>query len=166
MSSALGPVYMKLVLVGGVFLVVGLFSPWYYLSEAVDGGYFSLSAFGGSLVDRLDVGFFNPLAGFVSFGFALVCVVLPCVCVRLKLSEGDVRKYVAVAGCLAGVCGLLSVVYFHSWLDLAYPDGSFFYSDVDVSRGLSFGYFLTWVGVGLLFLSAYVSRGLVFEVKK
>ena len=164
--SALGSVYMKPLLMGGILLVVGLFSPWYYLSEAVDGGFYSLSAFGGSLVDRLGVGFFSPLAGFVSFCFALVCIVLPFVCVRLRLSEGGRRRYVAVVGCLAGVCGLLSVVYFHSWLDLAYPDGSFFYSDLGVSRGLGFGYFLVWVGVGFLFLSAYVSRGLVSEAKR
>lgn len=166
LPSALRPLYMKLVLVGGVLLLVGLFSPWYYLSEIVDGGSYFLSAFGGSLVGRLDGEVFSPLTGFVSFCFALVCMVLPFVCGKLKLSERGRRRYAAVAGCLAGVCGLMSIVYFHSWLDLAYPDGSFFFENAGLSRGLGFGYFLSWISVGFLFLSAYVSRGLVFEVKK
>lgn len=166
LPSALKPVYAKLVLAGGVLLAIGLFSPSYYLSETIDGDFYSLSALGGSLVDRLSVGFFSPLAGFVSLCFALICVILPFVCGRMRLSERSRRKYVAIASSLAGVCGLLSVVYFHSWFDLAYPDGPFFYQNESVSRGLGFGYFLVWFGVVLLFLSAYVSRGFVFEAKR
>lgn len=165
LPSAFEPVYMKLVLAGGVLLAIGLFSPSYYLSEMIDGGFYSLSAFGGSLVDRLSVGF-SPLTGFVSLCFALICVALPFACGRMNLPERSRRKYVAIAGSLAGVCGLLSIVYFHSWFDLAYPDGPFFYQSESTSRGLGFGYFFVWGGVVLLFLSAYVSRGLVSEDKR
>lgn len=166
LSSALRPVYMKLLLVGGGVLLIGLFSPLYNLSETVDGGLYSMSAFGGSLVDKLGDDVFNPWVAVVSFGFALVCVVLPFVCARLKLSERAIRQYVAVVGSLAGVCGVLSLVFFHFWFDLTFPEGSFFLSDLEVNRGLGFGYFLVWVGVALVFSSAYVSRGLASEVKK
>jgi len=165
LPSAIGPVYAKLVLAGGVLLVIGLFSPSYYLSETINGDSSSLSAFGGSLADRLNAGLFSQLAGFISLCFALVCVALPFVCERMKLAERSRRMYVAIASSLAGACGLLSVVNFHSWFDLAYPEGPLFYQDASVSRGLGFGYFLVWFGVVLLFLSAYVSRGLVFEAK-
>lgn len=164
LSSALRSVHAKLMLVGSILLIVGLFSPWYYLSQSEDGSYYSLSAFGGSLVDRRDVGVFSPLAGFVSLCFALVCTVLPFV--YRRLSEKVKRRYVAVVTALAAICGLLSVLHFHSWLDLAFPDDSFFYQDLDVSRGLGFGYFLVWVGIVFLFSSAYVSKGLVFETEK
>ena len=165
LPAALKPVYTKLVLAGGVLLVIGLFSPSYYLSETIDGASYSLSALGGSLADRLNAGSYSPLAGLISLCFAFICVALPFVCGRMKLSERSRRKYVAIASSLAGVCGLLSVVNFHSWFDLAYPEGSLFYQSASVSHGLGFGYFLVWFGVVLLFLSAYVSRGLVFEAK-
>ena len=163
-SSALGSVHAKLMLMGSILLIVGLFSPWYYFSQSVDGSYYSLSAFGGSLADRRDVGVFSPLAGSVSLCFALVCAVLPFVYGRL--SEKVKKRYVAVTASLAGICGLLSVLHFHSWLDLAFPDDSFFYHDLDVRRGLGFGSPLVWVSIVFLFLSAYVSKGLVFETKK
>jgi hypothetical protein len=163
-SSTLGSIHAKLMLIGSILLTIGLFSPWYYLSQSVDGSYYSLSAFGGSLADRQDVGLFSPLAGFVSLCFAVVCAVLPFMYGRL--SEKVKKRYAAVTASLAGICGLLSVLHFHSWLDLAFPDDSFFYHDLDVSRGLGFGYPLVWVSIVFLFLAAYVSKGLVFETKK
>lgn len=163
-SSSLGSIQAKLMLMGGILLIIGLFSPWYYLSQSVDGSHYSLSAFGGSLADRRDVGFFSPLAGFVSLCFAVVCAVLPFVCGRLP--EKVKTRYVAVTASLAGICGLLSVLHFHSWLVLAFPDYSFFYHDPDVSRGLGFGYALVWVSIVFSFLAAYVSKGLIFETKK
>lgn len=166
LPSALEPVYAKLALAGGVLLVIGLVSPSYYLSETLGDDSYSLSAFGGSLVDRLNAGSFSPLAGFVSLCFALICVILSFVGKRMRLAERSRRKYLAIAGSLAGVCGVLSVVHFHSWFSLAYPEGPFFYQNESVSRGLGFGYFLVWFGVAVLFLSAYVSRGLVFEAKQ
>lgn len=162
--SVIKPAHMKLILIGGVLLLISLLSPLYYLSETTNGGSYSLSALGGSLVERLGEEYFSPLTGYISFCFALICVAMPFACGRLP--ERSRRKYVAIASSLAGVCGLLSILYFHSWLDLVYPVDSFFYHNLGVSRGLGFGYFLVWVSVGLLFLSAYVSRGLVFEVKK
>lgn len=164
LPSALKPVYMKILLIGGLFLMIGLVSPWYQLSENLSGEDYSLSAFGGSIVDKQGTEFFNPLTGLLSFCFALICVVLPFVCRRL--SEPSKRKYATIAGVLAGVCGLTSVAYFHSWLDLAFPDGLLFYHDLNVSRGFGFGYFIAWIGLGLLFSAAYVSRGLVLESKR
>lgn len=162
--SAIRPAYMKLSLVGGVLLLISLLSPLYYLSETTNGGSYSLSAFGGSLIKKSSEEHFSPLTGYVSLSFALICTAMPFACRRLP--ERSSRKYVAIASSLAGVCGLMTILYFHSWLDLVYPVDSFLYQNLGVSRGLGFGYFLVWVSVGFLFLSAYVSRGLVFEVKK
>ena len=145
--------------VGGVLLVVGLFAPWYFLVTS-EGVYYSMNAFGGSLVDVFGgAEFFSSLAAYVSLIFAVVTLVVAFVVVLLP--DKSRRKYVGVVSCLGAICALMSVVYFHFWLGEFGFDESFVGFDLGESWGLSFGYFLTWGAVGVLFGAAYLSEGLV-----
>lgn len=145
--------------VGGVLLVVGLFAPWYFLVTS-RGEYYSMSAFGGSLVDYF-VGseFFSSLAAYVSLIFAVVTLVVPFVVVML--ADKSRRKYCGVVSCLGAICALMSVVYLHLWLGEFSPYGSFVNFGSGENWGPSVGYFLTWVAVGFLFGATYLSEGLV-----
>lgn len=159
MFSVLKPIYAKLMVVGGALLVVGLFVPWYFLVTD-EGEYYSMNAFGGSLVDFLAGSeFFNPLAAYVSVIFAIVTLVVPFIALRLPDKSG--RKYVGVVSCLGSVCGLMSVIYLHFWLGEFSPEGSFVNFGSDESWGPSIGYFLTWTAMGFLFGATYLSEGLV-----
>jgi len=142
--------------VGGGLLVAGLFAPWYFL--VTNGGeYYSMNAFGGSLVDGSE--FFNPLAAYVSLIFAIVTLVVPFVVVGLP--DKSRRKYVGVVSCLGAVCALMSVVYLHLWLGEFGLGGSFVNFGSGESWGPSVGYFLTWGAMGFLFGATYLSEGLV-----
>jgi len=152
-------VYAKLVIVGGGLLVVGLFAPWYFLVTN-EGEYYSMNAFGGSLIDFLSgPEFFNPLAAYVSLIFAVVTLVVPFVVVSLP--DKSRRKYVGVVSCLGAVCALMSVIYLHLWLGEFSPKGSFVNFGSGESWGPSVGYFLSWVAMGFLFGATYLSEGLV-----
>ena len=156
MLFSLKQVHVLLMLVGGIFLVAGLVAPWFFLS--VDDEYYSMSAFGGLLVDELAPGFFNSLVAYFSLCFAVVAVLLSFVSARL--SEVSERKYVAVVSCFAGICALMNIVYLHSWLGLTFPGTPFVCSGSESSCGPLIGYFLTWVAAAFLFASTYVSKGL------
>ena len=142
-------------LVGGILLVVGLVTPWYFFSA--EEKYYSMSAIGGSLVDELASEFFNSLAAYISLCFAIVSVLLAFVSVRL--SEVSQRKYVAVVSCFAGICALMNIVYIHSWLGLVFPGIPFVCHGSESSCGPLIGYFLTWAAMALLFASTYTSQG-------
>ena len=143
-------------LVGGIFLVVGLVTPWYFL--AAEGEYYSMSAMGGSLVDELAPEFFNSLAAYFSLCFAIVLILLSFV--GVKLSEVSQRKYVAVVSCFTGICALMNIVYIHSWLGSVFPGAPFVCYGSEPSCGPLIGYFLTWASMALLFASTYISQGL------
>lgn len=143
-------------LVGGILLVVGLITPWYFFSA--EEKYYSMSAMGGSLVDELASEFFNSLAACISLCFAIVSVLLSFVSVRL--AEASQRKYVAVVSCFAGICALMNIVYIHSWLGLVFPGTPFVCYGSESSCGPMIGYFLTWAAMALLFASTYISQGL------
>ena len=143
-------------LVGGILLVVGLITPWYFFSA--EEKYYSMSAMGGSLVDELASEFFNSLAAYISLCFAIVSVLLSFVSVRLP--EVSQRKYVAVVSCFAGICALMNIVYIHSWLGLVFPGTPFVCYGSESSCGPMIGYFLTWAAMALLFASTYISQGL------
>jgi len=143
-------------LVGGIVLAVGLMAPWYYRTEGEKR--YSMSAIGGSLTDKFDHEFFNPLTAYISLCFALVSTLFPFV--STKFSEATQRKYVAIVSCFAGICALMNIVYIHSWLGWADPGTPFICYDSEVSCGPLIGYFLTWVAMTILFASTYVSRGL------
>ena len=143
-------------LVGGILLVVGLITPWYFLTA--EEKYYSMSAMGGSLVDELAPEFFNSLAAYISLCFAIVSVLLSFVSVRL--SEVSQRKYVAVVSCFTGICALMNIVYIHSWLGLVFPGTPFVCYGSEPSCGPMIGYFLTWAAMALLFASTYISQGL------
>jgi len=143
-------------LIGGILLVAGLIAPWYYLSEGEE--YYSMSAMGGSLVDKFDPELFNLLAAYVSLSFAIVSILFPFV--GTKLSEENQRKYVAVVSCLTGVGALMNVMYFHSWLGWILPGTPFICYGANGGCGPMIGYFLTWAAVVLLFASTYISKGL------
>jgi hypothetical protein len=152
-------VYVKLMVVGGVLLVVGLFAPWYFLVTS-EGEYYSMNAFGGSLVDVFGgPEFFSSLAAYFSLIFAVVTLVVAFVVVMLP--DKSRRKYVGVVSCLGAICALMSVVYLHVWLGEFSQYGSFFNFGSGESWGPSVGYFLTWGAVGLLFGATYLSEGLV-----
>jgi len=136
--------------------VVGLIAPWYYLSEGEK--YYSMSAMGGSLVEKAGPEFFNLLAAYISLIFAIVSVLFSFV--GAKLSEGSQRKYVAVVSCLTGVGALMNIVYFHSWLSLVFPGTPFICYGANGGCGPMIGYFLTWAAIVFLFASTYISRGL------
>jgi len=142
-------------LVGGILLVVGLVTPWYFFSAEEE--YYSMSAIGGSLVDEVASEFFNSLAGYISLCFAIVSVLFSFVSVRF--SEVSQRKYVAVVGCFAGICALMNIVYIHSWLGLVFPGTPFVCHGSESSCGPLIGYFLTWAAMALLFASTYTSQG-------
>jgi len=143
-------------LMGGIVLAIGLIAPWYYRTEGEKR--YSMSAIGGSLTDKFDSEFFNPLTAYITLCFALVSVVFPFV--SAKFSEITQRKYVAIVSCFAGICALMSIVYIHSWLNWADPGTPFIYYDSEVSCGPLIGYFLTWAAMALLFASTYFSQGL------
>jgi hypothetical protein len=163
---------VKLTLIGGLLLVVGLFLPWYYESHfssawvLVVPAYYEMNALGGSLVNFKEEGWIltpNPLyfdltIAYLSVIFALFSVFFPLA--SMKLAEKSQRKWIAVVSLLGGVAALANILYVHSWLGWYYPDGLLFYSDATTSRGPLLGYFLTWVAVAVLFASTYVSEGL------
>jgi len=145
-----------LMLLGGIVLAVGLIAPWYYRTEGEKR--YSMSAMGGSLTDKFDSEFFNPITAYISLSFALVSALFPFV--STKFSEATQRKYVAIVSCFAGICALMNIMYIHSWLGWADPDTSFISYDSEVSCGPLIGYFLTWAAMALLFASTYFSQGL------
>ena len=150
--------------VGGILLVVGLFAPWYFLVTN-EGEYYSMNAFGGSLVDFF-VGseFFSPLAAYVSLIFAIVTLVVSFVVVMLP--DKSKRKYCGVVSCLGAICALMSVFYLHFWLGEYSPESTFINFDSGYnlgpkSWGPNIGYFLAWVAIGFLFGATYLSEVLV-----
>ena len=143
-------------LVGGILLVFGLVTPWYFFSA--EEKYYSMSAIGGSLVDELASEFFNSSAAYISLCFAIVSVLLAFVSARL--AEVSQRKYVAVISCFAGICALMNIVYIHSWLGLVFSGTPFVCYGSESSCGPMIGYFLTWAAMALLFASTYISQGL------
>jgi len=143
-------------LMGGIVLAVGLIAPWYYRTEGEKR--YSMSAIGGSLIDKFGNEFFNPLTAYISLGFALVSALFPFV--SAKFSETTQRRCVAIVSCFAGICALMNIMYIHSWLSWADPDTQFICYDSKVSCGPLIGYFLTWAAMALLFASTYFSRGL------
>jgi hypothetical protein len=151
-------------LVGGVLLVVGLVTPWYYRSERLTlSGYWSMSAFGGSLeranVQNFEIYPFNPLPAYLTLCFATVSILLSFI--STKLPEKSQRKYVAIVSCLTGISALMTIVYIHSWLSMVFPETPFVCEDlIFLDCGPMIGYFLTWVATALLFASTYVSKGL------
>jgi hypothetical protein len=154
--SSFKQVHVLLMLVGGIFLVVGLVTPWYFFSA--EEKHYSMSAIGGSLVDEFASEFFNSLAAYISLCFAIVSVLLALVSVRL--AEVSQRKYVAVVSCFAGICALMNIVYIHYWLGLVFPGTPFVCYGSESSCGPMIGYFLTWAAMALLFASTYISQGL------
>lgn len=143
-------------LVGGILLVVGLVTPWYFLS--IEEEYYSMSAMGGSLPDKLAPGFFNSLGAYISLCFAIVSVLFSFASVRF--SEASQRKYVAVVSLFTGICALMNIVYIHSWLGSIFPGAPFFGYSSESSWGPTIGYFLTWAAMALLFVATYTSQGL------
>ena len=147
---------MLLMLIGGILLLVGLITPWYFFSA--EEKYYSMSAMGGSLVDEVGSEFFNSLAAYISLCFAIVSVLLSFVSVRL--AEVSQRKYVAVVSVFTGICAFMNIVYIHSWLNLVFPGTPFVGYGSEFSCGPMIGYFLTWAAMALLFASTYISQGL------
>lgn len=143
-------------LMGGIVLAVGLIAPWYYRTEGEKR--YSMSAMGGSLIDKFGRELFNPLPAYISLSFALISIVFPFM--SAKLSEGTQRKYVAIVSCFAGICALMNIVYVHSWLSWADPTTQFICYDSEASCGPQIGYFLTWAAMVFLFVSTYFSQGL------
>jgi len=97
-------------LMGGIVLAVGLIAPWYYRAEGEKR--YSMSAIGGSLIDKFGNEFFNPLTAYISLCFALVSALFPFV--SAKFSEATQRRYVAIVSCFAGICALMNIMYIHS----------------------------------------------------
>jgi len=143
-------------MVGGILLVSGLVTPWYFLS--IEEKNYYMSAMGGRLVDELASESFNSMAAYLSLCFAIVSILLSFVSV--KLPEISQRKYVAVLSCLTGICALMNIVYMHSWLGTVFPSIPFICYGSESSCGPMVGYFLTWAAMILLFASTYVSQGL------
>ena len=156
MLSHFKRMYVLLMLVGGVLLVVGLVTPWYFRTE--EGKYYSMSALGGSLVDHVASGSFDPVGAYISLGVAVVSVLF-CFA-SVKLSEANQRKYVAVLSFFTGICALMNIASIHFWLGLYFPGTSFFGYGSDPSWGPTVGYFLTWAAMALLFASTFISGGL------
>jgi len=156
----LRPTHMKLTLIGGIILAVGLITPWYYYAGDK---YYSMSAFGGSYVDSL-VGsvlnptFFTPLTAYISLCFAVLSVLLPFISLKIPLRSQ--AKYAAGVSLLAGISALMNIVYIHFWLSQVTPGIPFMYYGSEVSWGPTVGYFLTWAATVLFFVSTYVSQGL------
>jgi len=165
--SALKPLHVKLMLIGGFMLVIGLFMPWYYHSTVADGKYYEMNALGGTLVGflekkgelQLNPLYFDLLTAYFSMIFALLSILFPLASGRL--AEKSQRRWIAILSLLGGVAALANIFYVHFWLGWYYPDGLLFYSDANESRGPLLGYFLTWVAAVMLFASTYVSKGLV-----
>jgi len=164
LKSALKPLHVKLMLVGGLLLIIGLLMPWYYQSTA-DGKYYEMNALGGSLIGfkerelLLNPLFFDLLTAYFSVIFALLSILFPLASVRL--AEKSQKKWIAVVSLLGGVAALANIFYVHFWLGWYYPNGLLFYSEANTSRGPLLGYFLTWIAAVMLFASTYVSGGLV-----
>jgi len=153
---------MKLTLIGGILLAVGLITPWYYYAS---GKYYSMSAFGGSFVDSLpNPAFFSPLTAYISLCFAVLSVFLPFISLKIPLRSR--AKYAAGVSLLAGISALMNIVYIHFWLNRVNPDSPFMYYGSEASWGPTVGYFLTWVAAVLFFVSTYVSQGLSQEPMK
>ena len=157
---------MKLTLVGGILLVVGLITPWYYYAGAK---YYSMSAFGGSYVDSfvgsvLNPTFFTPLTAYISLCFAVLSVLLPFISLKIPLRSRD--KYAAGVSLLGGISALMNIVYVHFWLNWVYPNDPFMFYGSEVSWGPTVGYFLAWAATILLFVSTYVSQGLTQALLK
>ena len=151
---------MKLTLIGGILLVVGLITPWYYYAG---NKYYSMSAFGGSFVDSfvgsvLNPTFFTPLGAYISLCFAVFSVLLPFISLKIPLRSQ--AKYAAGVSLLAGISALMNIVYIHFWLNQVNPNSPFMYFGSKESWGPAVGYFLTWAATVLLFVSTYVSQGL------
>ena len=145
--------------VGGVLLVVGLFAPWYFFVTE-KGEYYSMNAFGGSLVDFwFGPELFNPLTAYLSLIFAILTLVVPFIAINFP--EKSRRKFVCVVSCLGAICALMSVVYLHLWLSEFDPVDSFVNLGSGESWGPNIGYFITWVAMGFLFGATYLSEGLV-----
>ena len=161
--SALKPLHTKLMLIGGLILMLGLFMPWYYQSTA-DGNYYDMNALGGSLIgflegkELLNPLFFDLLTAYFSMIFALLSILFSIASIRL--AEKSPRKWITVVSLLGGIAAVANIFYVHFWLGWYYPDGLLFYSDASTSRGPLLGYFLTWVAAIMLFASTYVSGGL------
>lgn len=153
------PVYAKLMIAGGFLLVVGLFMPWYFFATS-EGEYYSMTAFGGSVVDFfVSSEFFNPLAAYVSLIFAVVTLAVPFIVVSLP--DKSRRKYGGAVSCLGAICALMSIIYLHLWLGEFSVKESFVRFGSGESWGPNIGYFLTWGAVGCLFGATYLSEGLV-----
>ena len=153
---------MKLTLIGGILLAVGLFMPWYYHAGTE---YYSMSAFGGSLVDSLrDLALFNPLTAYISLCFGVLSVLLPFISLKIPLRSRD--KYAAGVSLLGGISALMNIVYVHFWLNWVYPNDPFMFYGSEVSWGPTVGYFLAWAATILLFVSTYVSQGLTQALLK
>lgn len=167
MLSALKPLHVKLMLIGGIVLMAGLFMPWYYESTVVDGKYYEMNALGGTLVGflenkgelQLNPLYFDLLTAYLSMIFALLSILFSFACV--KLTEKSQRKWMAIVSLLGGVAVIANIFYVHFWLGWYYPDGLLFYSDANGSRGPLLGYFMTWAAAVMFFASTYISQGLV-----
>lgn len=158
----LRPTHMKLTLIGGILLAVGLITPWYYYAG---NEYYSMSAVGGSFVDSLqNTVFFNPLAAYISLCFAVLSTLLPFISLKIPLRSQ--AKYAAGVSLLTGISALMNIVYIHFWLNQVNPDTPFMYYGSETSWGPTVGYFLTWVAAVLLFVSTYISQGLSQEPTK
>ena len=167
MLSCLKPLPVKLTLIGGFLLIIGLFMPWYYQSGWWDSSpvvYYEMNALGGSLVGFLEGRlllnplFYDSSVTYFSVIFALLSILFPLASVRL--AEKSQRKWLAIVSLLGGIAAIANIFYVHFWLGWYYPDGLLFYSDASTSRGPLLGYFLTWVAAIMLFASTYVSGGL------
>jgi len=166
--SYLKPLHVKLTLIGGFVLIIGLFMPWYYQSGWRDSSpvaYYEMNALGGSLVGFLEgILPLNPLfydssVTYFSIIFALLSILFPFASV--KLAEKSQRKWIAIVSLLGGIASIANIFYIHFWLGWYYPDGLLFSSDADGSRGPLLGYFLAWIAAAMLFASTYISKGLV-----
>jgi len=148
--------HVLFMLVGGILLVVGLVTPWYFLSTEEE--YYSMSALGGSFVDKQAPESFDSLEAYISLCFAIVAILFSFA--STKLSEVTQRKYVAVVSLFTGICALMNIVYIHSWLGSVFPGIPFFGYGSESSWGPTIGYFLTWVAMALFFASTFISKGL------
>lgn len=166
MLSALKPLHVKLMLIGAIILIIGLFAPWYYQSTSADAKYYEMNALGGSLTGFLEEKgisqqnplFFDLLTAYFSIIFALLSISFTFASV--KLTEKSQKKWTAVISLLAGIAAIANIFYVHLWLGWYYTDGLLSYSDINGSRGPLLGYFLTWIATAMLFASTYISAGL------
>lgn len=167
MLFTLKPVHVKLMLIGGLVLIAGLLTPWYYELTTADGKYYEMNALGGSLVGFLEKKgelelnplYFDLLTAYLSMIFALLSILFPLA--SMKLAEKSQRKWLAIVSLLGGIAAVANIFYIHFWLGWYYPDGLLFYSGEKGSRGPLPGYFLAWIAAVMLFAATYVSKGLM-----